>query len=101
MPIRKATELSFFLWNTTPDEELLEAAQHRGDPYAGGPEEAGRSADRLAAARRWRRAPSSPTCSAFRDFESVSKDPSFFPRYTLTVKDEAQEQTLRTIVDHI
>jgi len=37
----------------------------------------------------------------FSDFETLSKDPSFFPRFTARVKDDAQEQTLRTIVDHL
>ncbi len=37
----------------------------------------------------------------YSDFDTVAKDPSFFPRYTLPVKDESQEQTLRTIVDHL
>ena len=32
---------------------------------------------------------------------SVSKDPSFFPRFTPNMREQAQEQTLRTIVDHI
>ena len=30
----KASELSFFLWNTTPDEELLKSAAERRDPDA-------------------------------------------------------------------
>ncbi len=50
---------------------------------------------------------SSPVCSffsdmlGFSDFETVSKDPTFFPRYTLNVKNDSQEQTLRTIVDQL
>ncbi len=43
-----------------------------------------------------------PTCCSSKgDFDAVSLDPNFFPRYTPTIKDEAQEQTLRTIVDHV
>ena len=35
----------------------------------------------------------------YADFETVSKDPAFFPRYTLSVKEQSQEQTLRTLVN--
>jgi hypothetical protein len=96
----QASELSYFLWNTTPDPALVQAAKN-GQLYT----QAGltREVDRLL---------SSPEVAdgiralfadmlGFSDFEAVSKDPTFFPRYTPNVADEAQEQTLRTIVDHV
>ena len=96
----KASELSFFLWNTTPDEELLKSAESGAIQTPDGLQQ---QVERLI---------SSPRVTAgvraffadmlgYSDFETVAKDPSFFPRYTLPVKDESQEQTLRTIVDHL
>jgi hypothetical protein len=96
----KVSELSFFLWNTTPDEELLKSAESGAIQTRAGLEQ---QVDRMI---------SSPRISAgvraffadmlgYSDFDTVAKDPSFFPRYTLPVKDESQEQTLRTIVDHL
>ena len=96
----KAANLSFFLWNSTPDEELLKAAQ------------SGQIQTKAGLDRQVGRMLSSPNVETgvraffsdllgFSDFETLSKDPMFFPRYTLKVKEESQEQTLRTIVDHL
>ncbi len=96
----KATELSYFLWNTTPDQDLLEAARKGALNTPAGLK---KQVDRMISSPRIAdgiRALFSDMLG-FSDFESVSKDPSFFPRYTPNMKDQAQEQTLRTIVDHI
>lgn len=96
----KAAELSFFLWNTTPDEQLLRAA------------ETGEIHTREGMQKQVSRLISSPRSEngvraffadmlQFSDFESLSKDPTFFPSYTLSAKLDSQEQTLRTIVDHV
>jgi hypothetical protein len=96
----KASELSFFLWNTTPDEELMQAAKSgQLDTQAG----LAKQVNRMTATPRIAdgiRALFSDMLG-FSDFASVSKDPNLFPLYTPQVPDEAQEQTLRTIVDHI
>jgi len=96
----KATELSYFLWNTTPDEDLLEAAQSGALNTPAGLK---KQVDRLIGSPRIADGIQAlfSDLLGFSDFESVSKDPSFFPRYTPNIKEEAQEQTLRTIVDHI
>ncbi len=96
----KASELSYFLWNTAPDQELVDAAKS-GQLYT----QAGltRQVNRLLASPRIAdgvRGLFSDMLS-FTDFDAVSKDPNFFPRYVPSIKEEAQEQTLRTIVDHI
>lgn len=95
-----ASELSFFLWNSTPDKMLLEAAEHGQLQTKEGLQ---RQVDRLLASPRVERGVRALFADmlGFSDFESVSKDPNFFPRYTPPVRDQAQEQTLRTIVDHI
>ncbi len=96
----KASSLSFFLWGTSPDPELLRAAGSGELHTQRGLE---KQVDRMIA---------SPRISAsvraffadmlkFTEFEAVSKDPAFFPRYTANVKEQAQEQTLRTVVDHV
>ncbi len=98
--ISKATALSFFLWNSAPDDMLLKAAE-TGDIHS--KEGLKKQVDRMV---------SSPAVEGgvraffsdmlgFSEFETLSKDPQFFPRYTLKVKDESQEQTLRTVVDHL
>jgi hypothetical protein len=96
----KATVLSFFLWNTTPDDLLLKSAESGAIHTEAGLR---RQIDRML---------SSPRIEAgvraffsdmlgFNELDTLAKDPTFFPRYTLSVKDESAEQTLRTIVDHI
>ncbi len=96
----KAANLSFFLWNSTPDDQLLAAAE-RGELHTAAGLQ--RQVDRLL---------SSPNLETgvraffldmlgFDKFETLSKDANFFPRFTVKVKEEAQEQTLRTIVDHL
>jgi hypothetical protein len=99
-PYSKVASLSYFLWNTTPDQELLDAAKSGALNSRAGLE---RQVDRLL---------SSPRVAdgiraffadmlGFSEFEHVSKEAAFFPNYTATIKQQSQEQTLRTIVDHI
>lgn len=94
----KATRLSYFLWNTTPDAELLAAAE-RGD--LGSSSGLRRQVDRMIA---------SPLIEQgvrafFDDFlnldllEGLSKDGQIFPAFVAQVAGDAREQTLRTIVD--
>ncbi len=96
----KATELSYFLWNTTPDEKLLQAAASGEIQTRAGLE---RQVDRLISSERIQDGIRAffADMLGFADFAAVSKDPSFFPLFVPSIKDEAQEQTLRTIVDHI
>lgn len=96
----KASQLSFLLWNSSPDETLLRAAEKNELQTKDG---LARQVDRMIASPRLEagvRAFFSDMFS-FSDFETLSKDPNFFPRYTLRVKEESQEQTLRTVVDHL
>ncbi len=96
----KAQALSYLLWNSTPDAMLIDAA------------ESGKLHTKAGLQFQVDRMLSSPRVEGgiraffsdmlgFSDFEVLSKDPMFFPRYTIRVKEESQEQTLRTIVDHI
>jgi hypothetical protein len=94
----KATRLSFLLWNSAPDRLLLEAVQH-GDLDT----ERGVSAqvDRMLASPRlemgvraffW-------DMLGFGAFEGLAKDPVLFPKFSVRAAADAQEQTLRTIID--
>lgn len=96
----KATRLSYFLANTTPDAELLRAAAH-GELHT----EAGlaRQVDRLLASPRLEAAVRAFFWDMlqFDGFNDLFKDPAIYPAYTTAVARDAQEQTLRTIVSHL
>ncbi len=96
----KASQLSYFLWNSTPDAELMRAARDGELNTQKGLEQ---QVDRLMQSPRVADGVRGLFADmfSFSDFESVSKDPAFFPRYTLLIKEQAQEQTLRTVVDHV
>jgi hypothetical protein len=94
----KAARLSFLLWDTTPDAELLAAARS-GALHA----EAGLR-QQLA------RLTSSPRYEAgarafFADmlqldgFDNLVKDPSIYPKFNQTVATAAREQTLKTTLE--
>jgi len=94
----KATRLSFLLWNTAPDDLLLQAAEqgelhsHRGLE---------RQVDRMLASPR----AADGVRAFFKDmlefelFETLEKDPTIYPAFSQALADDAMEQTLRMIVD--
>ncbi|MDG2305638.1 MAG: DUF1592 domain-containing protein [Candidatus Binatia bacterium] len=97
-----ASRLSYFLWNTTPDEELLAAA------------EAGDLTDDAGLATQVDRMLGSPRLedsvrALFSDMYGldlieqglVRKDPAIFPAFSQAVMQDAREQTLRVIVEHL
>jgi hypothetical protein len=94
----KAVKLSFLLWNTAPDAQLL-AAAGRGelDTQAG----LTRQVDRLIASPRF----TNGIRAFFSDFlllddmETLSKDQLLYPSFTSAVSSALREQTLRTITD--
>lgn len=96
----KAVRLSFLLWNTTPDEMLIVAAE-RGDLDT--PRGLRAQVDRLMASPRLEQG----VRAFFSDFLSlervsdVSKDPAIYSRFNTNVANELPEQLLRTIVDHL
>ncbi len=94
----KASRLSFFLWNTTPNAELLAAAA-RGDLHT--TSGLAKQVDRLLASPRLEGA----VRTFFADmlqFEvdaDLVKDPAIYPLFVRAVKEDMPEQTLRTLVD--
>jgi hypothetical protein len=94
----KASQLSFFLWNAGPDAKLMAAAQNGElDTESGLAHEVDRmlQSPRLEAGVR----------AFFTDmlqfdlFDTLAKDAQIYPKWTVKVAQDAQEQTLRTIVD--
>ena len=94
----KASQLSFFLWNSAPDAQLTAAAASgRLQTQSGLDLEVDRmlTSPRLEAGVR----------AFFVDmlqfdlFDTLAKDAKIYPKWTFKVSQDAQEQTLRTIVD--
>lgn len=96
----KASRLSFMLWNTAPDNELLRAA------------ESGELNTEKGLARQVDRLLKSPRLEAgvralftdmlgFDQFATVAKDAAIYPKFIGAVVEQAQEQTLRTIIDQL
>lgn len=96
----RASRLSFFLWNSGPDDALLRAAA------------AGELHDRRGIERQVRRMLASDRVqhgarAFFADmlvlegFDLVAKDPIIYPAFTHRVVGQAREQLLRTVVDHV
>jgi hypothetical protein len=96
----KAARLSFLLWNSAPDDDLLTAAE-RGDLH--NPAKLRREVDRMIASPSY----SEGVRAFFNDFfvleafDTLSKDPTIYPAFSLKVADEAREQILQTVVDHL
>ena len=92
-----ASRLSFFLWNTSPDAELLQAAEN------------GQLNTKAGLARQVDRLLSSPRLEAgvraffsdmlgFEEFDTLNKDHTAYPKFTGQAVKDAREQTLRTLV---
>ena len=96
----RAQRLSFLLWNSTPDDTLLTAAE-RGDLHS--PAGLKAQVDRLLG---------SPRAEAgvraffsdflgFDAFASLAKDLQIYPAFDLQTGLDAREQTLLTVTDHL
>jgi hypothetical protein len=94
----KAARLSFFLWNSSPDDALLTAAQK------------GELNSRSGLAKQVDRMIASPRIDAgtraffadmlmLDDIDTLQKDTSIYPAFGLRVAADAREETLRTITD--
>jgi len=102
----RAARLSFFLWNATPDRELLAAAQSGRLMTAAGLQQ---QVDRLLDSPRLEDGMRTFFIDmlAFGGLDSdpgidaLSIDTGFYPKFTANVQADAEEQTLRTIVDHL
>ena len=94
-----ASRLSYVLWNSTPDEELLQAAE-RGELTT---EEGLRAqVDRLLASDRSREAVRNffTELLVLDDLDSVEKSAETFPQFTESFRASAREETL-ALVEHL
>src|SRR5579862_4238881 len=102
----RASRLSFFVWDTTPYSELLAAAQSGRLTAAPGLTQ---QVDRLLRSPRTEQGMRAffVDMLAFSGldqdpgFDTLSIDTNFYPRFIANVPADAQEQTLRTIVDQL
>ena len=95
-----ASRLSYFLWNSGPDDELLRAAS-AGELHD--PEGLGVQVERMLSSARLEDGMRAffDDMLAFDDFNSLAKDPVVYPNVTGATLADAREQTLLTIVDHL
>jgi len=95
-----ASRLSYLLWNAGPDEALLEAAV-AGELSS--EEGLSREVDRMLASQRFEGGVRAFFEDVFRfdEFDDISKDPIRYPVYSSEVARDAQEQTMRVVVDHL
>lgn len=93
----KAARLSFFLWDTSPDDQLLDAVE-RGDLDK--PEGLAKQVDRLLASPRLEKGVRAffTDMLALDQFGDVTKDPILYPQFTPEVHKDIPEETLRTIL---
>ena len=96
-PYSRATRLSYLMWGTTPDTELLHAAATGELNTAGGLE---KQVDRLLASPRLE----AGMRAFFTDFlmldtfDAVSKDALLYPKWAGSMAPSAREEALRTLV---
>jgi len=95
-----ASRLSFFLWNSPPDDALLSAAES-GELHT--EEGLARAVDRLLASSRLEQGMRAffDDMMAFDEFDSLAKDPMVYPMVTGATLADAREQTLLTVIDHL
>lgn len=94
-----ASRLSFFLWNASPDDELLAAAESGDLQSSGGVE---RAVDRMLESPRLVDGMRAffDDMLVFDEFKTLAKDPTIYPQFTSVTAQDAREQTLRTVIDH-
>ena len=95
-----ASRLSFFLWNSAPDDPLLQEAAN-GDLH--NRESLERAVDRMLQSSRLEDGLRAffDDMMAFDEFASLAKDPIVYPMVTGATLADAREQTLRTVIDHV
>lgn len=96
----RASRLSYFLWNTTPDEELLAAAANGDLNDAAALEQ---QVDRMLASPRLNEGTRAffSDLLRFDDIDELSKDPAIYPLFSVKLMHDAREQTLRVVTDHL
>jgi Protein of unknown function (DUF1588)/Protein of unknown function (DUF1592)/Protein of unknown function (DUF1595)/Protein of unknown function (DUF1585) len=96
----KASRLSFLLWDAAPDDALLVAAA-RGDLHK--PAGLRREFERMIASPLHRDGVRAFFSDFFvmEGFDTLAKDSTIYPGFTLKAIEESREQLLRMVVDHL
>jgi hypothetical protein len=96
----RASRLSFLLWNSTPNEALLRAAEV-GDLTD--PAQLRAMAEAMSASPRFQQGVRAffADMLLFEKFDELSKDPVIYPYFNQDVVQALPEQMLRTITDHL
>jgi len=96
----KASRLSFLLWNSGPDEALLQAAAKDELQTSGG---LTKQVDRMMASPRFNDGVRAffTDFLDFQKFETLEKDPGVYPTFTLQIAEDSKEQILRTVADEL
>jgi hypothetical protein len=95
-----ASRMSLLLWNSFPDDLLLQAAE-RGDLHSSAGLQ--REVNRLLASTRLQQGMRAffGDMLAFDNFANLAKDPVIYPAYRPQVAGDAAEQLMRTLSDHL
>lgn len=95
-----ATRLSYLLWDSSPDASLLAAAK---SGLLQTPEGLQQQVDRMLMSPRTEQGIRAffTDMFGFDEFASLVVDSTLYPRFTKNVLEDADEQTLRTIVDQL
>jgi Protein of unknown function (DUF1592)/Protein of unknown function (DUF1588)/Protein of unknown function (DUF1595)/Protein of unknown function (DUF1585) len=93
-----ASRVSFLLWNAAPDPALLDAAASGALQTDDGLDQ---QVERMMASPKFEQGVRAFFIDMFgyERFDGLSKDQSLFPMYTSQLAKDAQEQTLRTVVN--
>jgi hypothetical protein len=94
----KASRLSFFLWNSRPDEALLKAAE---DGDLNSPRGIRRQVERMMASQRIESGQRAffTDMLGLDDIDNMAKDSVIYPKFDAMIAQDAKEQTLRTIMN--
>ena len=95
-----ASRLSFFLWNAAPDDLLLKAA---ASGELNTPKGLSKTVDRMLTSPRLEAGMRAffDDMFAFDSFDNLAKDAQIYPVFTGVAVQDAREQTLRTVIDHL
>jgi hypothetical protein len=93
----KAARLSFLLWDTAPDRELLDAAKSGAIHTEAGLKQ---QINRMVTSPRFEDGVRAffTDMLQFDGLENLVKDPMIYPKFSQSISDSAKEQTLRTII---
>ena len=96
----RASRLSFLLWNTTPNDNLLNAAASRSLTDQA---KLSATAEAMVASPRFEQGVRAffADMLLFEKFDELSKDPVIYPYFNQNVVQALPEQMLRTITDHL